>query len=671
MKNIIKCIAVWLVVTMTVSHHSCNFLNVDDYFEESLKYDSIFTSFRNIDRYLWATAALFPDEGNFTNTLGSFASDEAFSVHPTQYAGMEFTLGNITPTNVGTIGTRWNTMYIIIRRANTIIENLRVEPPRDMTTIDIQGVLGYAYFMRAYAYYNLLMQYGPIVIVGDAPMDTNEEMDYYDLPRSTFDVSVDYVCDEFERAARFLPLEVPSTFFGRPTKGAAWGLIARLRLIQASPLWNGGSAAVRTFGTWTRSTDDVHYVSQTYDERKWAVAALAAWRIIETNYFELHTVERMIDTPPLPTTTAALLAGDYPDGAGNIDPFRSYSDMFTGEALAARNREYLWARNSASLTSFTQHSFPVRDFNGLGTISIPQKVIDAYRMVDGQTIETASDEYPYRTTGVMGGSNRLFSGYRLNNSVHNMYVDREVRFYANIGFNRAFWFCYSTGGSFKEREFTYFADGNAGRGSVFELPNNYNISGYTVRKYIHVDDSWGTWGNAGADGARRVQKVYSIIRYAEILLSYVEALNNLTTSHTVQDADGNSYTFSRDVAQMKQYYDLVRFRAGIPGPTDTELASQQIMQELLERERMVEFFMENIRFYDVRRWGIYERTENEPILGMNTEASEASGAFYNIVPINHSRIRSREMDRRLILFPIDLNEVRKSPSMDQNPGYQQ
>ena len=45
-------------------------------------------------------------------------------------------------------------------------------------------------------------------------------------------------------------------------------------------------------------------------------------------------------------------------------------------------------------------------------------------------------------------------------------------------------------------------------------------------------------------------------------------------------------------------------------------------------------------------------------------------AFYNIVPVNQTVARNRVVDKKLILVPIELNEVRKSPSMDQNPGYQ-
>lgn len=666
MKDIIKYLIIGVVAVITFQFHSCNFLNVDDYFNETLKYDSIFISKENVERYLWATAAMFPDEGNFFSGLNSFASDEVFSIHPNDYPAMNYTLGIVTPTNSASTGI-WASMYVIIRKTNTIISNINLAP--DMTTLDKRDVLGYAYFMRAYAYYKLFMQYGPIVIVGDDVLETNESVEYYDRARETFDGSVDYICEEFERAASFMPQTVSYSFFGRPTSGAAYGLIARLRLIQASPLWNGGNAARITYGSWKRSTDDVHYVSQTYDESKWAQAAMACKRIIDMNLYALHTVQRMPDTPPIPDNVSNQ---NFPDGAGDIDPFRSYSDMFTGEALMVRNPEYIWARSSTGLVNFTRHSFPYYNLNGWGTISVPQKVVDAYRMVDGRTIENSSSEYPYSIIGTMGGSNRTFSGYRLNSQVSNMYVNREMRFYASIGFCEAFWFCNSTtNNNRKNQTLTYYSDGNAGKASAGSYQYNYNISGYTLRKYVHEDDSWGD-NQQGVDyeGSRRLPKAFPIIRYAEILLSYVEALNNLTSSHTVRDADGNSYSVSRNTAEMKRYFDMVRYRAGLPGLTSEELSSVQTMQDIIERERLVELLVENVRYHDVRRWGKYEITEREPIMGMDVDASRSSGNFYNIVPVNHSRIRGRVVDRKLILCPIELNEVRKSPSMDQNPGWQ-
>jgi hypothetical protein len=643
---------------MALSLHSCDFLNVSDYFEETIKYDSILHNQRNVERYLWTTAANFPDEGNIFDMPGSaFACDEGLCLN-NDFDGSRYVLGDVTPTQSLRMG-RWSQMYIIIRKANTILAQIDDVP--DLSTLDKREILGYTYFMRAYAYYQLLIQYGPLVIIDDDVLDTNEYTDYYDRRRETFDASVDYVCAELEKAAVYMPSVVALTFFGRPTKGAAYGLIARLRLIQASPLWNGGEAARKTFGTWKRSTDQEYYVSQTYDEKKWAVAAWACKRIIDMNLYALHTVARMPDTYPLPTGISDL---PFPDGAGDIDPFRSYSDMFTGEALAVRNPEFVWGRMSDGATNFSRFAFPVINLEGWNNAGVTQKIIDAYRMADGKTIDNSSAEYPYSTTGFMGGSNREFSGYRLLSSVSNMYVNREMRFYASIGFSEGFWFCNSTTDNNKKAQtVTYYADGNAGIQAANNNPFNYPATGYIFRKYVHVDDAW------SGDNAQRIPKPYPIIRYAEILLAYAEALNNLTTAHTVADEEGQNQTFSHNTDEIRKYFNMVRFRAGLPGLTDEEVASPAKMQELLERERMVELLFEGARYHDVRRWGKYELTESEPIMGMDIEATRSSG-YYSVVPVNHSKVRSRVVDKRLILFPLELNEVRKAPSLDQNPGYQ-
>src|SRR3546814_15379714 len=101
---------------------------------------------------------------------------------------------------------------------------------------------------------------------------------------------MEYTCGELERAARLLPNEVSILDFGRPTRGAALALVARLRLIHASPLFNGGPIASSYFGIWTRPTDGVHYVSQHYAERHWAGAAAAAKCVMTLANYLPYTV---------------------------------------------------------------------------------------------------------------------------------------------------------------------------------------------------------------------------------------------------------------------------------------------------------------------------------------------------------------------------------------------
>ena len=646
-------------IALYCSMSSCNYLNVDDYFMDTLGYDSIFQNKLNLQQYLWGTAAFFYDEGAIwgsTYTPGVVGSDEAFTMwHHDEYPGTQFVLGNINPDNLMSMNV-WPQMYKIIRKTNLIFQ--RIDECKDLTTLEEREILGYAHFMRAYAYYHILMNFGPVVLIGDETLETNEKPEYYNRERATYDESVDYICDELELAAKYIPLTVSMGQFGRPTRGAAYGLIARLRLQQASPLFNGGAAAKTHFASWKRTVDGVDYVSQQYDEKKWAVAAAAAKRVIDMGVYELYTVKRDSTTMPLPKNVPS---GDFPNGAGNIDPFKSYSDMFTGEALSQKNTEFVWGRISSNVRNYTRHAFPIDNLGGWNGMAIPQKIVDAYYMVDGRDINNSSEEYPYSEIG-FSSEKQSFSGYQLNNGVYNMYMNREMRFYASIGFSECFWPCLSTSESGRRNQtITYFKGGNSGKDRTNSDIRNYPITGYVIKKFIHKDDAW-----AGND-AETLEKPFPIIRYAEILLSYVEALNNLTGGHTITDAEGNSQTFTRDVNEMAKYFNMIRYRAGLPGLTSAELSSPDQMFDLIVRERMIEFLHENRRFYDVRRWGIYEEVDKEPIVGMDTESRK--DGYYERTVVNHPIARNRKVERKMIWLPISRQEIRKVPKMDQNPGW--
>lgn len=655
-----------LMIGFCLTFSSCkDFLSVDKYFSEELKLDSVFSQKRYLEAYMWGAANMFPDEGDFFSnsvTPGPLATDEAFTSFLTQhgYRGMAYVLGEINAANIG--NGAWGNNYRIIRKCNTIFA--RIGETKDLTTNERFEILAYTRFIRAYAYYSILVDYGPPILLGDEIIESNATLEAYDRPRATYDEAVEYICAEFEEAAKALPASGALMDFGLPTKGAAYGLVARLRLTHASPLYNGGPAARSFFGTWFRSTDNAQYVSQTYDERRWAVAAAAAKRVMDLSLsggipYRLHTVAADSDTPDLPAgvTSDPDYYKPWPEGAAGIDHFKSYSDMFTGESVLPTNPEYVWGRRSGAVVSMTQASFPEK-LSGWNGLSVTQKVIDNYAMIDGRPINNSSQDYPYTENGFTGAV-QMFSGYRLNAGVSNMYANREMRFYASIGFSEAFWpMSSSTSSGFYNQTISYYYDSPNGKGGV-SAPQDHPITGYVIKKFIHPTDAW------GGTNARRMEKAFPIIRYAEILLSYAEALNNLTTSHTVE-VDGQQQTFSRDMAEIRRTFNQVRYRAGLPGLVGDENATT--VQQLVEKERMTEFLFENRRYYDVRRWGIYEQTESEPIQGMNIEGTK--DVFYTRVVPNTSRIGARIVNRRLALLPIPLNEVRILPSLDQNPGWE-
>ncbi|AIM39060.1 starch-binding protein [Sphingobacterium sp. ML3W] len=669
-----RIIFVATAVQMLFMTTSCkDYLNIDEYFDDEFNIDSAFSNVRNMEAYMWGAAAMFPDESNtvrYGYTPGPMATDEGLNGltgagSTNVYYGMDFVTGNISPDFFGGGSStkynlnEWGRYYKIIRKCNNILQNL--DRPSDLNNMDRLRIEGYTRFIRAYAYYNILVDYGPAILVGDEVVNTNEPITYYDRPRATYDETMDYTCSEFEKAAQFMPLDVSLLDFGRPSKGAAYALVARLRLIHASPLFNGGPVANAYYGNWTRKTDNVHYVSQQYSEAKWAVAAAAAKRVIDLGQYQLYTVVSDNKTPALPKGVMSdpNFYEEFPNGAAGIDPLRSYSDIFTGEAVASINKEIIWGRNTEYLkTTISQGAMPP-SLGGWGRFCVTQKVVDAYLMDDGRTKEEASSDNYYSETGFTTQP-RNFSGYPLNSGVYNMYANREMRFYASIGFNEAVWQALSSTSINNYTAKYYYQDAD-GRGGVTAISPNYPITGYVIKKYNHPMDAFqGT-------GARHMKKSYSIIRYAEILLSYAEALNNLTGSHSIQLGDQN-YTISRDLEAIKNTFNLVRYRAGLPGLSANQLSSSVTIQKQIERERMVEFLWENRRFYDVRRWGIYEETEREPIRGMNPDGATKETYYQRVIP-GTSSFLTRVVDKKLIWIPIPRAEMRRLPSVDQNPGY--
>ncbi|KAA6343047.1 RagB/SusD family nutrient uptake outer membrane protein [termite gut metagenome] len=672
-KHIQKTVFTWLnciVLTVAGGLSSCDFLSIEDYINDDLALDSIFSSVRYVEAHMWGAATGFHDEGalfgNGMYTPGPLATDEGFSLFSTsEFQGMGYVMGAYNASNLGRFDN-WSLWYRIIRQCSTILA--RMDEAHDMTIDDRFRIMGNTRFIRAYAYYNLLMNFGPVVLLGDEILPNNEELVFYNRPRDLYDDCVEYICTELEEAARYLDKRVNSIVeFGRPTKGAAYGLIARLRLQHASELYNGGKAARTYFGSWTRKTDGKHYIQQKEDPRRWAVAAAAAKRLIDMKddvgikMYSLHYVDKDNSTPSLsPNTGDPDYLNPFPYGAGEIDPYHSYLDMFNGESVMSVNPEFIWARTSSQLLAYTRHSFPGIN-GGDNGMCVTQKIVDAYEMADGHPINNPSGEYPYNESGFTNEMKELYNGYRLNAGVYNMYVNREARFYASIGFSECFWDMGSTSdASQKNLTITYYSDSPNGRDGA-RTPANYPITGYVIRKFVHPIDAWAGTAN------RRINKPYAMIRYAEILLAYAEALNHLGTESYTITVDDVPQIFSRDGEEIKQAFNQVRYRAGLPGLTDADLTDADKVMEKIKRERMVEFLFENHRYFDVRRWGDYEASENEPIRGMNTAATKE--AYYQRVMPTSSRISDRVVDRKLIFLPIPKEEVKRLPSFDQNPGW--
>lgn len=675
-KNVIYSILIAIVCCLG----SCNYLNVDDYFEDTFQEDSLFANKLNIERYFNGAAALLPEVYKmceYGNTPGVTGSDEAIScgdwaaMVAVQYSGTKLLNNEITASGMN--GWTWDfniwpNCYKVIRKVNTILPNIDQVP--DMNSFEKMEFRSKCRFLRAYAYYLILQQNGPMILLGDEIVNNNETPEYYARTRNTYDECVDYICSEFEAASSNLPATFTVMEPYIPTQGAALALAARVRLQAASPLYNGGDAARRFFGDFVRCTDKVYYISQSYDARKWAVAAAAAKRVIDLGRYQLYTVSDKDNEDGFKVQLPeGISRAEFPDGVGLdgtvIDPYRSYADMFNGELALSSNPEFIWVSNSGGPGASLAQIFPL-DFGGYSAISVPQHIIDQYYMADGRDIKDASVDYPYQNrpydkTCVTTDDKILSTNYKISGGTFLAYANREPRFYVNIGYSNAYWPMESSQDANKKNvNIEYWNGANAGKSHATSDGAVYNLTGYTCRKFVNPLDA------LTGSGARTLGKSFPIIRYAEILLAYAEALNNIGDGNSFE-IDGQVYT--RDKEAIKKAFNQIRYRAGLPGITDNDLATVEGFNGIVQRERMIELFWEGQRYYDIRRWGIVDEIEREPMMGLNVEQAEWEG-FYQPTIIQHSSVMKRDFKPKMVLLPLHLDEIRKVATLDQNPGWE-
>jgi hypothetical protein len=650
-----------LAVVIATGVGSCkkSYLDVNDYIYDFVSLDSVFASQNKLLQYINGIASYLPAEDRlWSNSWSPFqgASDENFtSWNDARHAGIKFPLGEITPYNANSYYNNYEFWYKGIRKANTVIA--RIDECKDLSLVTKRQYLGEMYFFRGYFLYHLLQQYGPVVIPGDEVQDLGGDAETLSQERSTYDDCVNYIIDNMEQAYQLLPATKDALAdIYRPTSGAALAVMSRVLLVAASPMFNGNPS----YSNWKRF-DGNGFISNSNDNRKWGRAAIAAKRVMETNRYDLYTFPRAADTDTLaPNVPAAA----YPNGAGGIDPYRSYKYTFIGEIPATSNPEIIWCRsvNPGTGDSPLWLSTPSHMSGGNG-LNLTQDLVDAYKMKDGNDINSSSAAYPYPDASTAYqpiGVVKNISDVQLVANTPKMYANREARFYATIGFNHSFWKGTSytgTNANSKNVEITYYSNGTAAPNNNY--PNDYNHTGYTCIKYNHYADNM-------LQTASVLPKVFPIFRYAEILLNYAEALNELNAPYT-DTATG--ITITRNVAEIAAAFNRVRFRAGLPGLSGAELSGQASIREAIKRERLVEFACEGRRYHDLRRWLDAPAAYSKPITAMNVAATSGNRQqFFTRITLNEP-LTLRNWSFKMYFWPIPKNSLDKNAKLVQNPSW--
>ena len=222
--------------------------------------------------------------------------------------------------------------------------------------------------------------------------------------------------------------------------------------------------------------------------------------------------------------------------------------------------------------------------------------------------------------------------------VDNPYKNRDPRIYDTFLFDR-----FST-----YKGVMYVAHPDSSPSKYPDQLTRRPWSGYLLKKFC--DESYS--GNPRSYGGD-----FPMIRYAEVLLGYLEA--NIEAGTTITQA------------LLDQTINQIRGRESVGMPAVTETDPEKLTT-ILRRERRVELAWEGLRLYDLFRWRIAHDVLKDRFHGMKLcDADEA--ASYTKFPVDENgyyfceeTFFREDVD---YLWPIPQNERDVNTNLTQNPGY--
>lgn len=547
-------LAVALAVGASTFSSCSDYLDVDRYFNDRMTEEKLFEDKTYAEEWLAGVYSHLKkwneDVCSKGDTPHNFSDDMYFGDRTGEYRKLKYGL-----YDENAYQSSWQDCYTAIRDASTFIRNIYRN--KDLTEQEITDQRGQARFLRAYYYWLLLRKYGPIPIIpNDGEMDYSDSYENLAIPRNSYDECADYISEELKIAAGELEKDRTSTEIARATRGAALALRAKVLLYAASPIANGNTEMADL-------TDDTgkHLISQEYDESKWARAAAAARDVMELGKYKIYVADRrynndggeaypMTIMPPVTEENKEYSTQDWPEGWQNIDPFESYRSLFNGDLIASNNPELIFTRGTntggENISTMVQHQMPFQ-MGGYNCHGISLKQCDAYYTNTGEDV-LGKDDYLGRGDGSQRRTGFVTQDteeqYKpLKEGVSLQYAEREPRFYASVAYNGSVWEMTTSYDDYNRfYRAWYYHDSSDGK--VAQTGELYLRTGIGVKKFYNPQDSY-------KNGGRIIPKFDTAIRYAEVLLIYAEALNELDGSYEIASWDNSkTYTISRDKDEM-------------------------------------------------------------------------------------------------------------------------
>lgn len=410
----------------------------------------------------------------------------------------------------------------------------------------------------------------------------------------------------FELAKTFGPVPLLKTSFTDPQETAVTPTpeadvinfaIAEIQsaLVDLPASYAGGASTetgrITSGAAWALLTRiQLHY-------QKWADAVTSAQKVMGAGYALYRKT----------TLTADDLKDDfspYVTFANSAEKDKFYKGLASYEqqfwaANELTSKEIILVSQNITNSSYDYGNglrtlFPPSDLGGWSSITPTQELVNAYWDKTGNVFTPPSATT--RATNYNNGTP--------NASYADEFKNRDTRLYASVLFPGAPWGRFNNG--YK------FAWGKGG--------GNNSVTGYNFKKLVdpaYIANDW--------DG----EQDFAIIRYAEILLSYAEAKNELS------GPDATIYAALDDI----------RDRAGMPAVNQAVYNDKDKLRTLIRNERRIELAAEGQRFWDIRRWNI------------------AQNVMKTTYDITNSPVQTRVWQSKFVWMPYPQRALDKNPNL--------
>ena len=521
---------------------------------------------------------------------------------------------------------RYGWLFIENAKKRLLDNSYRAEHYPDLPALtdsqkkEVERMEGEAKMCIAIAYANMVRYVGGVPLL-DHAVTTDEEMVY---PRATFKETIDFIVKLCDEAAEALPWYYDAANDGRMTKAAAIGLKLRMLCFAASPTFNdpNGKGWHPDADNWDAYGKYVRY-AQSYDASLWTAAKDAAMDFFTENakygnYYSLvQAVATGIDhADPTNASKKVLCPADYRLAYRN-----SYRLRGTAETIIS-------VRKSNS-TSYHDKNMDLQDDFGCGgTLNWVNRFpyadgtpfpADTYTWVDSKTGESP-DRYPFFKPDQYGD-------LKVDNET--FMETRDPRLYENLCVPGDLWKSGVVGPNYHGAKSPSYQDGN---------------TGFLQQKFIYqkAED-------------RNTPPHWCLMRYAEVLLNAAEAIN------AVNPLDAMAF----------DCVNAVRNRVGLPNLDPEVVNTKELLLDAILLERDLEFGFEEVRWFDMVRYGITSAF-TDVLKALYVESAKSKNATYftfEVIDAYPSRVWYKTWNTKWYLAPIPATEVNKGYGMTQNPGW--